>query len=66
MRGAAGAVGCCLLALSAQAQAHGFGERYDLPIPLSLYLTGAGFTVAVSFAMMGFFLRLAQIGRAHV
>lgn len=39
------------------AQAHGFGARYDLPIPLSLYLAGAGLTVAVSFAMLSVFLR---------
>ena len=24
------------------ALAHGFGQRYDLPVPLSLYLWGAG------------------------
>lgn len=32
--------------------AHGFGPRYDLPVPLSLYLSGAGFAVALSFAVM--------------
>jgi hypothetical protein len=25
-----------------KAQAYGFGQRYDLPLPLWLYLTGAG------------------------
>ena len=48
---------CCALVASAQAQAHGFGARYDLPIPLSLYLAGAGLTVALSFAMLGLFMR---------
>ncbi len=39
------------------AYAHGFGERYDLPVPLWLYITGAGATVAVSFVVIGFFIR---------
>ena len=33
----------------AQAQAHAFEVRYDLPIPLWLYLLAAGLTVALSF-----------------
>ncbi len=37
--------------------AHGFGERYDLPIPLSYFLIGAGMTVALSFVVMGWFVR---------
>ncbi len=37
--------------------AHGFGERYDLPVPLWLYLYGAGATVLVSFVVIGMFLR---------
>ncbi len=37
--------------------AHAFGQRYDLPVPLSLYLTGAGATVALSFVVMVLFLR---------
>ena len=28
-----------------QAHAHGFGERYDLPLPLWLYLLGSGAAV---------------------
>ncbi len=47
----------CALVASGQAQAHGFGARYDLPIPLELYLAGAGLTVAVSFAMLALFVR---------
>ena len=39
------------------AHAHGFGERYDLPVPLWLYLYGAGATVLVSFVVVGMFLR---------
>ena len=37
------------------AYAHGFGERYDLPVPLWLYLYGAGATVLVSFVVVGMF-----------
>lgn len=37
--------------LPAHAVAHAFRERYDLPLPLSLWLVAAGLTVAVSFAL---------------
>ena len=40
--------------------AHGFGERYDLPVPLSLYVFGAGAAVALSFVVLGFFMRGAS------
>ena len=36
--------------------AHGFGERYDLPIPLGYFLAGAGAAVALSFIVVGMFL----------
>lgn len=49
----------CAFVTTGQAHAHGFGARYDLPIPLSLYLAGAGLTVAVSFAMLAAFMRSA-------
>ena len=39
------------------ASAHGFGERYDLPVPLNLFLVGAGATVALSFVAIGLFMR---------
>jgi hypothetical protein len=41
------------------AHAHGFGQRYDLPLPLELYLTGAAFTVVVSCVLFAFYLRAA-------
>ena len=44
------------------AAAHGFGQRYDLPVPLWLYLNGAGATVAVSFALMAWFGRSRSPG----
>ena len=39
------------------AYAHGFGNRYDLPVPLNLFLVGAGATVALSFVVIGFFVQ---------
>lgn len=43
--------GLALLALGAgEGRAHGLVERYRLPIPLGLYLAGAGAVVALSFA----------------
>ncbi len=42
-------------------QAHGFGARYDLPIPLSFYLFGAATTVAVSFVMAALFTHPARL-----
>ena len=54
-------VGIALLgglpATATPAYAHGFGERYDLPVPLWLYVAGAGAAVAFSFVIIGFFLR---------
>ena len=37
--------------------AHGFGERTELPAPLGLFLIGAGAAVALSFAVIGLFVR---------
>ena len=39
--------------------AHGFGERYNLPLPLWLYIYGGGATVALSFILIGLFVRIA-------
>ncbi|MCL4766026.1 MAG: hypothetical protein KJZ80_07335 [Hyphomicrobiaceae bacterium] len=41
------------------ANAHGFGQRYELPLPLSLYLFGAAAAVLLSFAVFGLFVRRA-------
>jgi len=49
--------GLGLVAAAAPAQAHGFAQRYDLPVPLWLYLAGAGATVALSFAAVAVFAR---------
>lgn len=45
------------LAAAVPAAAHGFGQRYDLPLPLSFYIWGAGATVALSFVGLALFLR---------
>ena len=37
--------------------AHGFGERYDLPVPLFLYISGAGMAVVLSFGIIGIFVK---------
>lgn len=46
-----------VLANISPVHAHGFGPRYDLPVPLWLYITGAGAAVALSFVVIGVFVR---------
>ncbi len=41
----------------ADAYAHAFGTLYTLPIPLWLYLWGAGAALVISFVAIGFFTR---------
>jgi hypothetical protein len=55
------APGAC--GFSVAAHAHGFGQRYDLPLPLSLYLVGAAAAVVVSFVIVAMFVR--NVPRAH-
>ncbi len=43
--------------LPSPVSAHGFGQRYDLPVPLGLFLLGAGASVVLSFLGMGLFVR---------
>ena len=45
-----------VLAGARLALAHGFGQRYDLPVPLWLYLYGAGSAVLLSFVVFGLFV----------
>ena len=47
----------CVFLFGSTANAHGFGERYDLPIPLTYFLIGAALTVAFSFVAIGWFIR---------
>ncbi len=61
MRALAAAVAAACLATPASA--HGFGQRYDLPIPLSFYLLGGAAAVVVSFIIVGLFVR--EVPRAR-
>ena len=51
------------LGASTPASAHGFGQRYELPLPLALYLFGAAAVVALSFVVFGLFVRRASAPR---
>lgn len=46
-----------MLAWASPAFAHAIRQRFDLPIPLGLYLAGAGATVALSFVVIALFTR---------
>jgi len=37
------------------AYAHAFGQQYNLPVPFSLYATGAALTIIASFVLIGVF-----------
>src|SRR5262249_46955447 len=49
-------------ALPSPLHAHGFGQRYDLPLPLWLYLLGAGATVGLSFVVVAVLGRVPRSG----
>jgi hypothetical protein len=55
---------CAAMACGAagEVRAHGFGARYDLPLPLSLYLCGAALVVVLSCVMLALVVR-ARPGR---
>jgi len=55
MRRAASAATLALACGSASA--HGFGQRYDLPIPLALYTCGAALTIVISCLMFALYAR---------
>jgi hypothetical protein len=59
------AAGAVLLVQAAPAWAHAFGQRYDLPVPLGLYLAGAAAAVALSFVVVGLFFRDVAWSRAY-
>jgi hypothetical protein len=46
-----------LSAFATPARAHGFGQRYDLPLPLSLYVAGACVAIVVTFVIVGLAVR---------
>jgi hypothetical protein len=49
--------GIAAAAWTTGALAHGFGERYELPLPLALFLGASGLVVLASFAAMALFFR---------
>jgi hypothetical protein len=59
------AAAAILCGAATYAGAHGFGQRYDLPIPLSFYLFGAASAVALSFVVFGLFVRHPPGARGH-
>lgn len=54
---AAGLLLTAVAALPPPALAHGFGERYDLPLPLRFFVIAGAASVAVSFVIAAAFLR---------
>src|SRR5229473_5591246 len=60
---ALGFAGC--FALASPAAAHGFGQRYDLPPPLSLYLLGTAAAVVLSFVVVAMFARHTPGARGY-
>ena len=48
-----------------EAAAHAFGARYDLPLPLALWLAAAGLTVGFSFLLFALVLRQRADGTAY-
>jgi len=53
------------LTFSREACAHALAQRYDLPLPLGLFLAGAGAVVAVSFVILALFWRRKRNGPAY-
>ncbi len=53
------AAALALLLCSTGAAGHGFGQRYDLPVPLSFFLVSAGLVVLLSFTALAAFPRFA-------
>lgn len=43
--------------LGGSAHAHAFGERYDLPVPVWLFIVGGALTVTVTFVVIALFAR---------
>lgn len=48
------------------ASGHAFGQQYTLPLPLSLYVVGAGAALIASFAILGLFSCPGGHARAYV
>ena len=50
-----------ILFIPYRVSAHGFGERYDLPIPLNYFLIGSSLTIIISFILIGIFIKQKNI-----
>ena len=60
------ALGAAMAAAAAgPAAAHGFGQRYDLPVPLGLWIAGAAAAVAFSFVAIGLFMQWRPSGTRY-
>src|SRR5947208_2138542 len=57
------ALACAVSTWAEHAASHGFGARYDLPVPLAAYLTTAGLVVALSFAIAAPLLHVRRVKR---
>ena len=56
----ASGVACAVGMVPLRAFAHGIGERYDLPLPLWLWLSGGGIVIAASFVVSSLGMRGAS------
>jgi len=54
-----------LALLSSNAEAHGFGMRYDLPLPLDYFIASGAAVVVLSFVIVAIFLRPAHDGALY-
>jgi hypothetical protein len=59
---AASAAGLAAALVATPAGAHGFGQRYELPLPLALYLFGGAAVVALSFVVSQLFVGRTRAG----
>ena len=51
--------------LAPPAYAHGFGERYDLPLPLTYFVIAGAAAVILSFVVVGLFVRGEHTGNGY-
>ena len=56
---------CFLIFSPFPVSAHGFGERYDLPLPLSYFMVGAAATVGLSFLIIGWFFSQSSYAKSY-
>jgi len=61
-RMAAAAVLACA---APHAAAHGFGQRFDLPLTLWLWVSGAGATIVLTFVVVALFVRERSVGEGY-